>query len=126
MDGREFQNSIFPNRYGPKLSFELLISLLSCIASSGAASRSRRHKNVMDLERIFNIANFESNLGSLLARQTGMRLKTSTEIILTHSDIVKWTLSSRLLMMTMVMTIRITYFRNDLITMKRLPWYGSL
>merc|ERR1712051_922415 len=43
---QKFQNSIFPNRYGPKLSFELLISLLSCIASSGVASRMRRLKNV--------------------------------------------------------------------------------
>ena len=39
-------------------SFELLLSLLSCIASSGAALRSQRLKNVTDLEQIFNIANF--------------------------------------------------------------------
>ena len=41
----------------PKLSLELLISLLSCIASSGAALRSRRLKNVTDVQPIFNLAN---------------------------------------------------------------------
>lgn len=46
------KNSIFPNRYGPKLSFELLISLLSCTASSGAASSLRSLQNEMDVEQI--------------------------------------------------------------------------
>ena len=49
----------FPNRKGHKPLFQLLISLLNCIASAEeATSRLWRLKNETDVEQIFNIANF--------------------------------------------------------------------
>ena len=58
MGGQNFQNSYLPYRWCPKLQFEPLISPLSWIASSGAASRLPRIMTVTIVRRIFKIVNF--------------------------------------------------------------------